>query len=107
MVSPAPPAAAITVEKCQDPEKLHQDIKNACRHLLDGWDALLDEQIEVLRKLHCPCMPSRSLLHDPSPARPQTTSSIFQISFISGGISNALYKVAPSASIGIAPVAFR
>ena len=30
-----------------------------------------------------------------------------KISFITGGISNALYKVAPKVDTGLAPVAFR
>lgn len=47
MVSPAPPTADISVEKCADPEKLHSEIKAACRRLLEGWAGLADAQIEV------------------------------------------------------------
>lgn len=47
MVSPAPPTSEIAVEKCDDPERLHKEIKAACRRLLDGWDGLSDEEVEV------------------------------------------------------------
>lgn len=39
--------AQISVEKCEDPQKLHADIKAACRQLLEGWGALREEQVEV------------------------------------------------------------
>ena len=48
--------------------QLHAAIKAACKRLLEGWEALPDEAIEV--------------------------------SFITGGISNALFKVGPARAAG-------
>ncbi len=47
MDCPAPPYAALKIEKGDDEGNLFEAVKDACRRLLRGWDVLTNDQIEV------------------------------------------------------------
>ena len=117
---PGIPEIDVTVDHLAPENEFHAQMKTVCKELLPGWHKIDDNEIEVRlyasylildRFLNrhnfqidpCPCIQSIQLFIFKSIT--YTFFSSLQVTVISGGISNALYKLQPPQ--GLSPVAFR